>query len=196
MNVFKYGVYPFDDAFDDDRLQLEELKQLPSTSQVSAYISFNKDIDMNEISKMIKEYDDLYFSWVGIRTCDKNTQQLPQMGFESSGSGIILEGFENSEDYPYLELANIDKAYDADVYETHFKSLVKYMIDSKDFIELQHPNAHTFTYEDTFKYVEKNGVKSYGVLVNGSKESILKLRENKFVYNLNIDDVKASRYSH
>lgn len=196
MNVFKYGVYPFDDAFDDAKLELEELKQLPSTSQVSAYISFNEDIDMKEITKMIEKYDDLYFSWVGIRTCDKNIQQLPQMGFESSGSGIILEGFENSEDYPYLELANIDKAYSADIYENHFKSLVKYMIDNKDFIELQHPNAHTFTYEDTLKYVEKNGVKSYGVLVNGSKDSILKLRENKFVYNLNIDDVKVSRYSH
>ena len=116
---------------------------------------------------------------------------------EICGSGIILEAFENSKDYPYLELGYIGGgAYSADIYENHFKSLVKYMIDNKDFIELQHPNAHTFTYEDTLKYVEKNGVKSYGVLVNGSKDSILKLRENKFVYNLNIDDVKASRYSH
>ena len=197
MNAFKYGVYPFSDGFDDDKEQLNELKKLPSTSQVSAYISFSKDIDMKEIAKMIKENDDLYFSWVGIRTCDKNTQQLPQMGFESSGTGIILEEFKNNKDYPYLELGGIDEdKNNAYIYETHFKSLVKYIIDNKDFIELQHPNACISTYEDTLKYVEKNGVKSYGVLVNGSKDSILKLRENKFVYNLIIDDVKVSSYSH
>lgn len=197
MNAFKYGVYPFSCGFDDDKEQLEELKKLPSTSQVSAYISFSKDIDMKEIAKMIKDNDDLYFSWVGIRTCDKNTQQLPQMGFESSGTGIILEGFKNSKDYPYLELGGIDEDRNrADIYETHFKSLVKYMIDNKAFIELNHPNSYISSYENTLKYVEENGVKSYGVLVNGSKDSILKLRKNKFVYNLIIDDVKVSSYSH
>ncbi|MEG1408409.1 MAG: anti-sigma factor C-terminal domain-containing protein [Terrisporobacter sp.] len=196
MNIFKYGVYPFTDAFDDDSEQLKELKQLPSTSQVSAYVSFNKDIDMKEISKMIKSNEDLYFSWVGVRTCDKNTQLLPQMGFESSGSGIILEGFKNNKDYPYLEFGGIGGEYSGNIYETHFKSLVKYMRDNKDFIDLQHPNAFTSKYEDTLDYVEKNGVKSYGVLVNGSADDILKLRENKFVFGLSVDDVKVSVYSH
>ena len=197
MNVFKYGVYPFSCGFDDDTGQLEELKKLPSTSQVSAYISFKKDIDMKEIAKMIEENKDLYFSWVGIRTCDKNIQQLPQMGFESSGTGVILESFKNSKDYPYLELGGIDEDRNrADIYETHFKSLVKYMIDNKAFIELNHRNSYISSYENTLKYVEENGVKSYGVLVNGSKDSILKLRKNKFVYNLIIDDVKVSSYSH
>lgn len=146
---------------------------------------------------MIEENKDLYFSWVGIRTCDKNIQQLPQMGFESSGTGVILESFKNSKDYPYLELGGIDEDRNrADIYETHFKSLVKYMIDNKAFIELNHPNSYISSYENTLKYVEENGVKSYGVLVNGSKDSILKLRKNKFVYNLIIDDVKVSSYSH
>ena len=178
MNIFKYGVYPYDDYDNDDSSEIEELKLLPKTAQANIYVSFKEDIDMKEIVRLINKYEDLYFSWVGIRTCDKKTQQLPQMGFETSGSGIVLEGFEENEKYPYLE------------------SLLKYMIDNKSFTELNHPNVYEDVYKYTLDYVNKNGVKSYGVLVTGDAESILKLREESYVYGISIDDVKISSYSH
>ena len=197
MNIFKYGVYPYDDYDNDDSSEIEELKLLPKTAQANIYVSFKEDIDMKEIVRLINKYEDLYFSWVGIRTCDKKTQQLPQMGFETSGSGIVLEGFEENEKYPYLELGTLDwDRNDSEVYETHFKSLLKYMIDNKSFTELNHPNVYEDVYKYTLDYVNKNGVKSYGVLVTGDAESILKLREESYVYGISIDDVKISSYSH
>nr|MBK5235887.1 anti sigma factor C-terminal domain-containing protein [Clostridium sp.] len=67
------------------------------------------------------------------------------------------------------------------------------MRDSKDFLKLL--NTDSETYKDVLEYVEKNGVKSYGVLVQGRTNEILKLRKHPAVDSISVEDIKLSSYS-
>jgi hypothetical protein len=195
VNAFHFGVYPFDDFRQNgDNAEVEEIRKLPATAVVKASISFNNDLSLDDLTLLISKYESLNFIWVGVRSCAKDVQQLPQLGFEPSGSGIIIE--ENAVDrekYPYLELAwSTHNSRSSEILETHFKSLLKYMVDNVDYPLLGSPNN---VYPKTLKYVEDNGVKTYGCLVLGNGSDVLALRSNPNVDSIMLDDVKVSSYS-
>ncbi|KMT22372.1 anti sigma factor C-terminal domain-containing protein [Clostridium cylindrosporum] len=177
---------------------IKELEILPSTSMVSAYIAFKEDKPLSEIESLIKEFKSIYFSWIPVRYGKKDIGVSHQLGFEPTGTGIIVEeSTEDKKKYPYLELANVkDRNITGEIMGIHFKTLLKYMTDQKDYLE-------TFNfgfggeefYVNALRYVEKNGVKTYGVVAHGSPKDILKLINKNKTSNIELDNVKVSRYS-
>nr|WP_291634896.1 anti sigma factor C-terminal domain-containing protein [Clostridium sp.]MBK5235886.1 anti sigma factor C-terminal domain-containing protein [Clostridium sp.] len=127
LNVFRYGVYPFQDATPNgDSIDVKELGAMPDSANAKVYVSFKEDMTMADLSSLIKEYNGLYFSWVGVRNSPKDIQRLPQFGFEPTGQGIfMLKGTVDDEKYPYFEIGYGSSPFAEDVMETHFKSLVK-----------------------------------------------------------------------
>ena len=76
------------------------------------------------------------------------------------------------------------------LYESHFKSLLDFQLDNLDFLELL---DDTFDYKKYYQsvldYVDENGVKTYGVVVTGSPEEILKFCEEENVCKIYINNV-------
>jgi hypothetical protein len=48
-------------------------------------------------------------------------------------------------------------------------------------------------YKNAFNYIQKNGVKTYGVLVYGEAADLLKFINNEKIKNIELDDVLASK---
>ncbi|MFA9399015.1 MAG: anti sigma factor C-terminal domain-containing protein [Clostridiaceae bacterium] len=195
-----------------------ELKELNPVSYVSAYISFDNDIELKDLSYLIEEYnDELNFKWVGIRVSNKDelgTQySTNQVGFNPSlNDGSSAGDNVNSDKYPLISLTDyLEDLDDSQIisgqedyyefmgkeYETHFISLLKYMNDRKEFIEAYSYTSSSISefYKQSLYYIEENGVKTYGVLVYGEAQDILKFKENEDVKSIYVDNVKSSKYS-
>lgn len=198
VNTFKHGIYMTNDLWEEgDAPALDELRKLPETAYVKAYVSFKEDIPIDDALHFRERFHNLYFIWIAVRCCEKNRQQLPQIGFEPTGAGtVIQEGPVDQEEYPYLELAWADKLLENKDIITHFTSLLKYMSDNMDFIKLMDAGVvPDDIYPKSLDYIEKNGIQSYGVLVMGRAKELLALRESPEVDGLMIDNVKISVYS-
>jgi hypothetical protein len=194
INAFRYGVYPLQPFPENDNPEITELKAMPESAHAKVYVSFKEDITIDQVVALMEEQRSLYFSWIAVRSCPRDIQQLPQFGFEPTGSGPVYEkGVVDDHKYPHFELAYEKGSLSAEVLTIHFKSLVRYMRDSKDFLKLI--GSDPTTYQRTLQYVEANGVNSYGALVIGSCSEILKLRENPVVDSIRIDNIKLSTYS-
>lgn len=195
MNAFNFVPYHFDDTRVEygDKDQLEELEKMPETAIAKVYLSFKIPLTIEELLSLQKEYGGAYFSWVAVMP-SKN-QPMLQLGFEPFGTGIVFEeSAVDSTRYPAFELANIkERPLTAEVLETHFKTLLRYMADSREFLKLLELTPEY--YGDALNYVEENGVKSYGVLVQGNCSEILKLREDPAVDSIMIDNIKLSSYT-
>lgn len=195
INIFRYGVFPFQNATPNgDEMNVKELEYMPDSAYAKVYVSFKEDQTIADISSLIKEYKDIYFSWVAVRNSPKDVQRFPQFGFEPTGHGIVMDqGTVDDAKYPYFELQYGNRPISEEVMETHFKSRIKYAKDNNDFLKLL--NSDSEIYSNVLEYVEKNGVKSYGVLVQGRSNEILKLRKHPAVDSIIIDDIKLSSYS-
>lgn len=53
-------------------------------------------------------------------------------------------------------------------------------------------NDSTKFYKEVLDYINENDIKSYGIVVIGTPNEILKLRENAIVEYIYIEDVKLS----
>lgn len=196
VNAFHYEIYGNEGDIDSN-VQMEELNALPESSVAKVYVSFKKDITIEEVSSLMDKYNSLNFVWVAVRPSQER-EPAPQFGFEPSGVGVVFErGIIDDTKYPYFELANdTSLPHRAEVLETHFKSLLKYMADNNSFLKIFEIPVDVETYTDTLQYIESNGVKSYGVLVMGRSSEILKLGKDPIVNGMMIDDIKLSSYSH
>ncbi|MGL5616297.1 MAG: anti sigma factor C-terminal domain-containing protein [Sarcina sp.] len=168
----------------------EELKKLPETALVSAFISFKEDLDLEQLEK-VKE--DININWVAIRGMERSSA----IGFEPQGVGPVIDkGKYDEEKYPFLELANSEEneIFNKEKLETHLKSQLKYMRDSEEFLNsiFKINDISKIYYSDQLEYIEKNGVKSYGILVTGTTKEMLELTEKEYFNSIFVDDVKLS----
>ncbi len=176
---------------------VDELKRLPETAWVSAYISFAQDIDMRQLAALKQRYVGIGFRWVAVRVTDDRFFGT-QIGFEPTGSGIVIEDLVPKDKYPAFELAECERGpngYSPETLEAHFKTLVQYLADRDGFVRAMgevnniRPGGY---YREVLDYVNQKGVKSYGMLVNGHVGDILQLLDEDITGSVFVDDVKLS----
>jgi hypothetical protein len=198
VNSFTRGIsYNFSKP--DDRYEIEEIKKLPQTSVIKACVSFREDVDLRSVQELQNKYG-IGITYIPIRNSDENYQDMTYYGFEPTGTGIVFEEDSyNSTLYPYLDLANwfdpIEKhtsPIPAEIWEQHFKSMLKYMSNEKDFNKAINSAAQ---YSRALEYVEKSGIKTFGIVVMATPEKLLKLRGDELVEAVSILDVALSSYS-
>lgn len=197
-STFSRDMVPFHQyPTDNDDEQIKELKELPEYIHVKANISFGKDLDMDEVLNLI-ENTELDTYWVAIRSIGEDEQRFPHLGMVPSGTGIVLGEEEIDNDkYPYLEIGWIkEKDLTGNILEEHYKSMLSYMSDNKEFdkINMLQKNASEY-YKEALDYVNNNGIMSYGIVVSGTPKQILELRENPLVECIDISDFKLSTLS-
>lgn len=178
----------------DTQNVFDELQKLPSSSRVSVYVSFPQDLSMEQFVSLYEKWDDrLSFLYAAVwgRTPPFNTT----IGFAPDSGGSVLENL--PEEYPYFQLLGLRdelKENRAEIWEQHFRSLVDYLANRPDFIAtmIGVNGIDAAYYKDVQRYIDENGVKLYGTLIQGSTEDILAYLEEEPFYDLYVDHVRLS----
>lgn len=181
---------------------ISHIQRLNSVSYVSAYITFKDDLTMKELDELIKKYNEkIDFEWAGIRTEAPGKTLNYLSGFNPDyNGGSICSDSPDSKKYPYLQLIDWFKNPDnnqndwSGAYTKHYISLLKYMNDRQMAVKALDVNETKVDYyKNAFNYIQKNGVKTYGVLVYGEAADLLKFINNEKIKNIELDDVLASK---
>ena len=185
-----------------DDASRNELACLPESAHVKAYLFFAETIDMQALTGFVSA-SNAQVLWAGIKCSDNETLWDGRFGFLPSGKYIPLTPRAyDAQLYPLLELddseamggvnsINFDKL-NADAYETHFISMLQYMMAKEDFMNVI---GFSYDYGDALSYVRQNGVMCHGVVVSGSRDVIGRLATNPMVQYIAIDDVMVSTFS-
>lgn len=183
----------------------QKLAQLPEYIQIGAFITFSED---KTIHQTLDFFDEL---------CNENRNRINQtgrywmavrhgaeMGFEAR-CGISFS--DSSSDFPemnafypafspYHAYDELNVSYSSNskygpIYETHFKSMLRYLDDQLTkgtgipAPTLPSGESNPDFYSDTLAYVEENGVMIYGCYIVSTPQMLLELMEREdvlFVY--------------
>ena len=193
MNSFARAstpVYNFDS--EEKERFIKELKALPDYMNVTAAVSFSEDLTMDQLINLMGN-SKVNFLWTGIRNSPEGVQRYPLCGMDLTGAGVIYEHINDK--YPAFELSacSDNRSFSASDYETHFTSLLRYTIDHADFLNALYANKNEASYyQSVLDYVTENGVKTYGVLVNGSAADILAMMDSGTVSQIWPLDAKVT----
>lgn len=174
----------------------EDLRKLDENEVYVGYVTFEQDMDFDELQKFIAKLpDDADVEWNAVRTSeDCNGMSL---GYATENAGkvkdYILEG------YPDLYIYEGRMDMDDDSFElhdkrikdeewctSHFCSMLRYMADQKGFQKLV--GGDTQEYVWAAKYIEDNGLSFYGVMIRDDKDTLLKINDMEEVYGVYVDE--------
>lgn len=162
------------------------LKELSSVNYASVYIAFNQPITTKELALLNQQNESIDVIWAAVKTDDNYEENAMQLGFipesqSSYGSDILFDDFPYfaSQDWRYQGVSNFDSIEDwkAEGYANHFKALLKYAASRKN----QSVFKYGFTSDDAkeaLNFLEDNGIKITGVLINAEVQNILKFTDN------------------
>lgn len=182
-------------------LEQEYVHKLLPSSYVSAWVRFSEDLSMDELYKIMREYSEVNFKWIAIRTAAKQGRQL--MGFvPDPNDGFVSGDTVDEEKYPGFQLVDIlmfhnDSAPEvqmAEIYKTHFTSLLRYLTDHKKAVHALVGTYENYDYKVALDYVEENGMSTYGALIYAEAEYLTELYSSGVIMTLDIDNVIASKY--
>lgn len=181
--------------------EIEHVRKLPSTSYISAWVRFPKDLALEDLCKIKTKYKNVDFKWIAVRTKEK--QGYPLMGFSTgTDDSFISADTVDQEKYPGFQLVDLwhfsgNTPYEvllAEKYETHFTSLLKYLKDHPEPVTTFIGYSKNYDIERILDYVEKNGANTYGALVYGESEDLLELYESGEIMTFSIENVIPSKY--
>lgn len=177
------------------RAEIEHVKKLPATSYISAWARFSEDLNMEELFSVKNEYSKIDFRWIAVRTNEKQGQQL--MGFSTgTNDGFVSGDVVDVEKYPAFQIVDYMSNYEKlpNIYDMHFKSLLRYLVDHKEATYALVGDSNGYDYESALAYVEEKGISTYGALIYGEAEDLIKLYESGTIMTFEIDNVIASKY--
>ncbi|WP_313340454.1 anti sigma factor C-terminal domain-containing protein [Sedimentibacter sp.] len=183
---------------------LNHMKQLNPVSYVSAGITFENDLNMEELNNLESKYPDVEFIWAGIRTDSPDKEVMDLIGIQLlSSNGVHLDdGVEDK--YRAFSLlkwlvnpvgsGNSELPIVAQAYELHYKSLLQYVIDREEAVDVieRRPWKNEF-YQTALNYAEELGVKTYGVLVFAEAKDLIELVENEQIKLVEFNQALVSK---
>lgn len=184
-NIFERGSYPIytlDEEFMQS--QRETLESLPEYIRLEVAVSFPEDMDMEQLIGFIREWNEAYVLWIGIRNAPEEQQLYPLTGMAPFMGGYIRENI--NEYYPCFELRSSDPA--AGDLEQHFVSMLQYLKDQEDAGRgVGYTNGIDY-YENVLSYIAENGVYTYGCMITGSAEVFLEMLDSGVASQVWIQD--------
>lgn len=189
---------------------IASVKKMPQTSYISAFIGFKEPISLEDYFNLsIKYNDQVDFKWLAVQTSDSMKNPPHEIGFNPNfNDGPVAGDSPSQELYPFLQLVDMMDSKDEQNpplswddyfiygYETHFKSLLKYMIDREEFIHIFNFNPNTLDfYKSSLDYIENNGISIYGMLIYSDAQTLTEFITNEELLSFEIDNVKTSIYS-
>ncbi len=175
-------------SFVGTREQAQEfLEELDSASVYNCYVTLDHIMTYDEFYEFIKE-NDVYAKWAAVATqsylggnCPKGFAMVPYSG---------IPGSWESEEYPLLtggsELyPNYDPSPNAEKIQTHFTSMLRYLADHIEFVNMIGSGYETTDeFDSAADFVEENGLYIYGFMTTADKEEALRLQNLPEVYEV------------
>ena len=189
----KISFVPPDDL---QKQQEQELRELPESARVLTYFTFREDMPLGEFEAFYREITQQEKStilYVAVRGGDG---QHSVMGFEPTGTGIVLGDRYDEERYPALELSNHENPQSAEAWETHFTSMLSYLADREEFLSALHHNLNATELSYTLSYVEENGMQVYGFLMQSRPQDVLAVLEREEIQTMYVENARLSPLSH
>lgn len=174
----------------DDSEYINELKKLPESAVVRASIVLKNDITLKQLSKLIEKYN-IYINYAAVNWGQGKNYGY-KLGFCPVTYGVNIGDDYNKEKYPSFSLSEHSTS---DEWEAHFKSLLKLMLDQKEFRHAVPQGFFANPYEEALDYVEKKGVEVFALVLCENPKKLLKLKKDPLVDLITIKDVKVSSYS-
>lgn len=181
---------------DLQKQQEQELRELPESARVLTYFTFREDMPLGEFESVYREITQQEKStilYVAVRGGDG---QHSVMGFEPTGTGIVLGDRYDEERYPALELSNHENPQSAEAWETHFTSMLSYLADREEFLSALHHNLNATELSYTLSYVEENGMQVYGFLMQSRPQDVLAVLEREEIQTMYVENARLSPLSH
>lgn len=182
---------------------LNHLKKLNPVSYVSVGITFENDLTMEELHNLHSKYP-VEFVWAGIRTAAPDEEVMDIIGIQMSHNYSVYLDDGIEEKYkafsimkwlvnPYGSNEEV-MPLEAQAYEMHYKSLLQYVIDRKEAVDVieRRPWKDDF-YKAALDYAEENGVKTYGVLAYAEAEDLIELIENEQIKLVEFNEAVVSK---
>lgn len=188
---------------DDYNLLLNELKK--ENNYASVFVTFEETMSLKEGLSHIDENNNLIFKWMSFDHGEKYDHMT--LGFVPYKSSEVSFGESpDSTIYPMFFLnqafsKTTDKTLkreDLLVYnhELHLKTLLKYLANERQSLSIFNINSNGGDlYINALDYINNNGVNISGVLVYGETLNIVKFIENENIGEIQILDMKVSKYS-
>lgn len=183
---------------------LDHIKKLSPVSYTSTYITFYEDLTMDELRDLQGKYTDVDFIWAGIRTSNPSEpiNTITGFGLNFSGDPVAYDK-PDEEKYPAFNFLDWTSSGSGKVsttsiwavgYDLHYRSLLKYMIDREEAVNVFfYNNLKTEYYQSSLDYVEEHGVKTFGILAYANAEDIIELIEDEDIRTVELDQVTASK---
>lgn len=169
----------------------EELSRIPDQEYVKGFVSLNSRVDYKHFAKWIEEKGmDHHNIWCAVYTEGIDGRMISEMtGFEMKGGGLCIDW--DRERYPHLSLLDNGSTeeiglQDEEVMTEHFLSLLQYQMDHPEFAEIMANRGNGIsghitgseTYDKMIRYIEKEGLSTYGFAILATKEELLELWED------------------
>ena len=162
----------------------KQLAELPDYVRLEATVDFTEDLSMEVLlhfhadCAMDPVLNNMRITWLAVRTRAQSDGYGPFCGMS----------FHGGRPYHLVDLeyrcfsgaANLNQ----ESLEHHFKSLLRYSADQVEKGRGIAPYGYEELYTEILDYVEENGVKTYGVVVTASPQSLLKLMDNNRVHEV------------
>ncbi|UFT99575.1 anti-sigma factor [Radiobacillus kanasensis] len=180
--------------------QWDRLERLPEGTVVSAYLSFNKLIGTREVFDQFED-NDMDVLWLAVDTGVESPSESDgvisfPLGFPSfpiwHDDDMILHSREEkkghfggvvSESYSSPESSTDD----VEVYHKQFLKTLSFLEDHEKIVSKL--LFGELDLSDRIAYLEENEVKHYGVVITGPTKEVLKLQEEPWIGNIEVDEV-------
>ncbi len=183
---------------------MADVDELNPVTYGSFSISFEEDLTLEELARLEDKYEDIQFQWAAVRTGEKDEELIEKLGMSLMGNRLMgsLAGDEKiGEKYPAFSLMNwmvrskvdvTDPVNIAEGYKQHYFSLLEYVIDRGDNLEiLEQRENKTILYKDALEYAKNEGIRVYGLLVYSEMKHIREFMEKENLRLFDLNDAQA-----
>ena len=165
------------DNYDDlnEVKEWDALRGLPDGVAVEAYISLR---ELQSVKEVEKKFADVDVVWAAVDTGVEATN-LSKEGNVVSPIGYPVQPDDTTWS-PFRDQPSNEKV---------FKDILHYLADHEEMATAV-SNAKNLELAERIDYIEANGIKTYGVVVTGSKKEIEALQKTNMIRTLKVGEVK------
>lgn len=178
-------------AAGDRKIAKEVIEELAKDKYYNAYVSLDKVMDYDDFIKFIDKTGYEGVLWCAPIVSDGDHAQDNDLGFfYDQGTMYNIEWDE--EKYPILQLWEMDEKQggmkNTENATQHFTDMLAYMIEQEDFCNMMGISKEDL--EAMKNYIEKNGLKIHGFMIEAQKEEIEKMFDKDEVFIIYTTEVK------
>lgn len=161
------------------------LDLLPEGTVSELAITFDGLYEIDDVYQLLEGYD-LDIVWYAIDTGVEQEREEYRSPYFSASNGIW--GFHERAVFDFPQHGNSimergDGQKRAEIFKTSLHFLVENSKLAKKYIWTEQ------SFEEVYKYVEENGVKTYGVVVTGPSKELLRLQQNESIIYATMGEV-------